>query len=206
MTSRPEKEVAPFLPLRQAVFFTGGYNFKMISKKIAALFVCLSATMWGFGGVVLTPRLYNLDVGFVVFMLHFIPFCLMNLLLFREYKEFKTFTGSDLFYLLLIALFGVGLGTLAIVKALFLVNFEHLTVVALLQKFQPVIAIILAACGSVKRKTDPTICSLGRTGHYRRVFSHLPVQPSKKPIQRQHLHSRTLVPSVGLFLWICHGL
>jgi drug/metabolite transporter (DMT)-like permease len=117
----------------------------MSNKKLAALFVCLSAAMWGFDGVVLTPRLYNLDVGFVVFMLHLIPFILMNILLYREYHHLKTFTGSDFFYFFLIALFGGSIGTLAIVKALFIVNFKHLTVVALLQKLQPVIAVLLAS-------------------------------------------------------------
>ncbi len=117
----------------------------MISKKLAALFVCLSATMWGFDGVVLTPRLYNLDVGFVVFMLHLIPFSVMNIFLFREYKHLKQFTRSDFFYFFLIALFGGSIGTLAIVKALYLVNFKHLTVVSLLQKFQPVFAILLTS-------------------------------------------------------------
>ena len=43
-----------------------------------------------------------------------------------------------------VALFGGCLGTLSIVKALFLVNFKHLTVVTLLQKLQPIFAIILA--------------------------------------------------------------
>jgi drug/metabolite transporter (DMT)-like permease len=48
-------------------------------------------------------------------------------------------------YFFLVALFGGALGTLAIVKALFLVNFQSLTVVVLLQKLQPIFAIILAA-------------------------------------------------------------
>lgn len=117
----------------------------ILNKNLAALFVCLSAAMWGFDGVVLTPRLYNLDVGFVVFMLHLIPFALMNLFFFREYKHLTLFSGSDVFYFLLIAFFGGSLGTLAIVKALFLVNFKHLTIVALLQKLQPVVAILLSA-------------------------------------------------------------
>ena len=43
-----------------------------------------------------------------------------------------------------VALFGGSLGTLSIVKALFLVNFKHLTVVTLLQKLQPIFAILLA--------------------------------------------------------------
>lgn len=45
----------------------------------------------------------------------------------------------------LLSLFGGAIGTLAIVKALFLVNFKALTVVVLLQKLQPVFAITLAA-------------------------------------------------------------
>ncbi len=101
--------------------------------------------MWGFDGVVLTPRLYNLNVGFVVFMLHLVPFVIMNLFLFKQYKWLGKFSGSDLLLLLLIAIFGGALGTLAIVKALFLVNFQHLSVVVLLQKLQPIFAIILAA-------------------------------------------------------------
>jgi drug/metabolite transporter (DMT)-like permease len=100
--------------------------------------------MWGFDGVVLTPRLYNLDIGFVVFMLHLVPFVLMNIFLFKQYKWVTRFSREDLFLLLLIALFGGALGTLAIVKALFLVNFQHLSIVVLLQKLQPIFAIILA--------------------------------------------------------------
>jgi drug/metabolite transporter (DMT)-like permease len=110
-----------------------------------ALAVSVSAILWGFDGIVLTPRLYNLDVGYVVFMLHFIPFVLMNLFLFKQYREIKKFSKEDIFFMALIALFGGALGTMAIVKALFLVNFQHLTIVVLLQKLQPVFAIALAA-------------------------------------------------------------
>jgi drug/metabolite transporter (DMT)-like permease len=119
-----------------------------ISKKAqisGAIAVSLSAIMWGLDGVVLTPRLYNLDVGYVVFMLHIIPFLLMNTFLRKEYKKLKTFSRSDLLILLLIALFGGAVGTLSIVKALFLVNFKDLSIVVLLQKLQPIFAIALAA-------------------------------------------------------------
>ena len=105
----------------------------------------LSAILWGFDGVVLTPRLYNLDVGYVVFILHALPFLLMNLFLFRQYKELQYFTKQDYITLLLIALFGGSIGTIAIVKALFLVQFNNLSVVVLLQKLQPIFAIALAA-------------------------------------------------------------
>ncbi|MBL7149102.1 MAG: DMT family transporter [Candidatus Cloacimonetes bacterium] len=113
-------------------------------KYIGATAIIIAAILWGFDGVVLTPRLFNLNVGFVVFMLHLVPFVLMNTFLFREYRRLKEFTKSDLFVLISIAFFGGALGTLAIVKALFLVNFQHLSVVVLLQKLQPIFAIILA--------------------------------------------------------------
>lgn len=112
---------------------------------LGALAVSVSAIFWGFDGIVLTPRLYNLDVAYVVFMLHAIPFLVMNILLFREYKHIKTFTTSDIIFFGLIALFGGAIGTMAIVKALFLVNFQQLTIVVLLQKLQPVFGIILAS-------------------------------------------------------------
>lgn len=101
--------------------------------------------MWGLDGVVLTPRLYNLDVGYVVFVLHAIPFLLMNTFLYKEYKKIRQFTGRDIFILSMIALFGGAIGTLAIVKALFLVNFQDLSIVVLLQKLQPIFAIALAS-------------------------------------------------------------
>ena len=113
-------------------------------KIIGAVLVSLAAILWGLDGVVLTPRLYNLDVAFVVFMLHAVPFVLMNLFLFKEYKYLMKFSARDFFVLGLIAVFGGAVGTLSIVKALFLVNFEHLSVIVLLQKLQPVFAIILA--------------------------------------------------------------
>lgn len=112
---------------------------------LGAVAVSISAIFWGFDGIVLTPRLYNLDVGFVVLMLHLIPFVIMNALLFREYQHLKTFSRSDYYFIGLIALFGGAIGTMAIVKALFLVNFKHLTIVVLLQKLQPVFGIALAA-------------------------------------------------------------
>lgn len=112
--------------------------------KLGSMLVCLAAIMWGFDGVVLTPRLFNLEVPYVVFILHALPFAVMNLILFREYKTLRLLTPGDFFYVFLIALFGGALGTLAIVKALFLVQFQQLTVVALLQKLQPVFAVLLA--------------------------------------------------------------
>ena len=105
----------------------------------------LSAILWGFDGVVLTPRLHGLNVAYVVLMLHLIPFSLMNIFMFKEYKQLKNFLRQDYITFTLIALFGGAVGTMAIVKALFLVNFQNLSVVVLLQKLQPIFAISLAA-------------------------------------------------------------
>ncbi|MEA2097193.1 MAG: DMT family transporter [Candidatus Cloacimonadota bacterium] len=127
-------------------------NYKQ--KVIGATAIILAATLWGFDGVVLTPRLYNLNVGFVVFMLHFVPFVLMNTFLFKEYKKLRKFTKADFLLLGGIAFFGGALGTLAIVKALFLVHFDHLSVIVLLQKLQPIFAITLAAI-FLKEKIKP---------------------------------------------------
>lgn len=44
-----------------------------------AIAISFAAVLWGLDGIVLTPRLYNLDVGFVVMVLHLIPFLLMTL-------------------------------------------------------------------------------------------------------------------------------
>jgi len=112
---------------------------------IGSFSIGIAAIMWGLDGVALTPQLYNLNVSFVVFVLHIIPFLLMNLFLFRQFKNLSVFSLKDFSILFAIALTGGSLGTLAIVKALFLVNFQDLSVVVLLQKLQPVFAVILAA-------------------------------------------------------------
>ncbi len=105
----------------------------------------LAAVLWGFDGVVLTPRLSNLNVVFVVFLLHALPFLVMNTFFFKHYKELKKLDKKAFTSLILVSVFGGALGTIAIVYALFLVDFQQLSIVVLLQKFQPIFAIILAA-------------------------------------------------------------
>lgn len=119
----------------------------MLKNKaiVGSIAIGIAAIMWGFDGVVLTPRLYNLKVGFVVFILHALPFLLMNIFLFKQYKFIAKFSSRDFILIFLIALLGGAIGTLAIVRALFLVNFQDLSIVVLLQKLQPIFAIALAA-------------------------------------------------------------
>lgn len=119
-----------------------------------ALAVAIAAVLWGLDGVVLTPRLHSLDVGFVVFIIHFIPFVLMQPFFYKKYGELRHRSWKEVGGLVLVALFGGALGTLCIVKALFLVNFNHLSAIVLLQKLQPVFAITLAAV-FLKEKLNP---------------------------------------------------
>lgn len=131
------------LPLR--------FKLKRMEKSLkgqilrGSLAVGFAAVLWGFDGVVLTPQLYRLDVVYVVFILHLLPFLFMSLFFWRAYKDLMRMSVPDLLTFSLIGLFGGAIGTISIVKALFLLNFNHLSVVVLLQKLQPVFAIALAA-------------------------------------------------------------
>ncbi len=118
---------------------------KMDKKYIGTVLVCFAASLWGFDAIVLTPRLYHLKVPFVVFLVHCLPFLVMSIFIGkREMKNIAALPKKDIMFYFLVALFGGCIGTLSIVKSLFLVNFQHLTVVTLLQKAQPIFALILA--------------------------------------------------------------
>jgi drug/metabolite transporter (DMT)-like permease len=122
-------------------------NKYLNEKIIAAIAIMFAGFLWALDGIVLTPRLYNLleYIILVVFLLHLIPFILMQPLFYNKYLYLKKLTKEDISLFLLIAFFGGFLGTYSIVKALFLVNFDGLSIIVLLQKLQPVFAIILAA-------------------------------------------------------------
>lgn len=114
----------------------------MIPLPIIA--ICLGAALWALEGIVLVPKLFLLPVAVVVLMTHSLTFILLNPFLAKEYKKLKEFSKDDYLTLILIALFGGAVATIAIVKALFLVNFQALSVVVLLQQLQPIFAITLA--------------------------------------------------------------
>lgn len=118
---------------------------KILKPEILGIFaICLSAIAWGFDGIALTPNLYNLDVPLVVFVLHLIPSVLMTPFLGSYWRNFFNYKFRDVLSLWTISFFGGALGTISIVKALFLVRFDHLSVIIILQKLQPFFAIILA--------------------------------------------------------------
>lgn len=109
------------------------------------LIICLAAVLWGLDGVVLTPRLFRLPVALVVFLLHAVPFVIMLPFLHNRLRRLAAMDSRGWLALLLVCLTGGLIGTLAIVRALFLVDFDGLSVVVLLQKLQPLFAIGLAS-------------------------------------------------------------
>ncbi len=79
--------------------------------------------------MILTPRLAGLSVVFVVFLVHAIPFLLMQPVLYRSYGELAHVSAKTTLSLVLVSVTGGFVGTVAIVKALFLVQFDMVSVV-----------------------------------------------------------------------------
>lgn len=113
-------------------------------EVLGVIAISIAAIAWGLDGIALTPKLYNLDVPFVVFVLHAIPALILTPIFFTYWKNFFNYKFKDVLSLWVLAFFGGALGTISIVKALFLVRFDQLSVIVILQKLQPLFAIILA--------------------------------------------------------------
>ena len=113
--------------------------------KLAPLFVILGASLWGIDGVVLRPSLYSLPVLLVVFIESALVSIILTPFFISKFKELKKLELTDWMVFGGVAFFGGAVGTMAITKALFYVNFVNLSIVILIQKLQPVFAIFLAA-------------------------------------------------------------
>ncbi|MDT3695547.1 MAG: EamA family transporter [Ignavibacterium sp.] len=120
-------------------------NFKNPDTKyLSSAAVIIAASLWGVDGIVLRPSLYSLPVPLVVFVESAIVAILLTPFLIKRITPLKSLTAKDWIAFAGVALFGGAIGTMAITKALFYVNFVNLSVVILLQKLQPVFAISLA--------------------------------------------------------------
>jgi len=118
-------------------------------KILAALAIMLAAFLWAFDGVVLTPWIINLglsDVPTFVFMLHAVASVFLSYFFFKKRGQLKNLDKKDWLAFVLTGLFGGAIGTMAIIAAIIIVHSEHLniSVVLLLQKLQPIFAILLA--------------------------------------------------------------
>ncbi|MFA5076719.1 MAG: EamA family transporter [Patescibacteria group bacterium] len=112
---------------------------------LGALAIVIAALFWSVDGVFLRPNLYTLPSTFVVFLEHLLGFIVLSPFIYLYRHELKKITRKQWVAVFWVALFGGALGTTFITKALFLTNFQGLSVVVLLQKLQPIFAIVLAA-------------------------------------------------------------
>jgi drug/metabolite transporter (DMT)-like permease len=113
-------------------------------KKLAPLFVILGASLWGVDGIVLRPSLFTLPVSLVVFVESAIVAILLTPFFIKKFPTLKTLSRNDWLAFAGVAIFGGAIGTMAITRALFFVNYVNLSIVVLIQKLQPVFAIIFA--------------------------------------------------------------
>lgn len=112
---------------------------------IGSLAVVIAALLWSFDGTFLRPSLYSLPSTLLVFLEHTLGFIVLIPFLFIYGRELKLVTKKQWGTIFWVALFGGALGTTFFTKALFLTGFVDTSVPILLQKFQPIFAITLAA-------------------------------------------------------------
>ena len=144
-----------------------------MKDSLAPLFVIIAASLWGVDGIVLRPALFNLPVPLVVFVESTIVAILLSPFFVKHIPSLDLLQKKDWLAFILVALLGGAIGTMAITKALFYVNFVNLSVVILLQKLQPVFAITLATI-FLKEKLPKKFfrwASLAIVGAYFMTFS-----------------------------------
>ena len=112
---------------------------------IGAMAVAGAALLWSLDGIFLRPRLASISPTLVVFLEHSLGFIILLPFLFIYKLELKKITKKQWLTVFWVALFGGALGTIFFTKALFLTGFVDVSVVILLQKFQPIFAILLSA-------------------------------------------------------------
>jgi len=147
-------------------------------KRFAPFFVILAASLWAIDGIVLRPSLYNLPVTLVVFIESTIVALLLTPFMYRYFQDVKKLTLKDWLAYFGVALLGGAIGTMAITKALFYVNYVNLSIVILIQKLQPVFAISFAAIFLKERQPREFFfwASLAIIGAYFMTFGlHIPI-------------------------------
>jgi drug/metabolite transporter (DMT)-like permease len=113
--------------------------------RFAPLAVIIAASLWGLDGIVLRPSLYALPVPLVVLIESSIVALILTPFFIQQIPKIKVLDKSDWLAFFAVAMLGGAIGTMTITKALFYVNFVNLSIVILIQKLQPVFAIVLAA-------------------------------------------------------------
>lgn len=114
-------------------------------NRFAPLFIIIAAILWGADGILLRPLLYTLPVALVVFVESSIVTIYLSPLIYKDFHLLKTLKKLDWLAFTGVGLFGGAIGTMSITKALFYVNYVNLSIVILIQKLQPLFALLLAA-------------------------------------------------------------
>jgi drug/metabolite transporter (DMT)-like permease len=115
-----------------------------MNRWLPVLAVIIAAASWGMDGVALRPALYALPVPLVVLIESALAAVLFLPAAWKYRRVLADMPGKYWFAFAAVALFGGALGTMAITRALFYVHFVNLSVVALIQKLQPVFALFFA--------------------------------------------------------------
>ena len=114
-------------------------------KKYAPAFaVILAAILWSFDGFI-RQNLFTLPSFLIITIEHVIGAILFFPFLLKGWKEISALRQRGWISILWVSVCGGILGTFFYTKALSYVNYIDLSVVVLLQKFQPIFAIALAA-------------------------------------------------------------
>ena len=116
----------------------------LYGDNLAPMFVIVAASLWAVDGIVLRPVLFNLPVPLVVFIESLIAAVLITPFMIRKFYSLKELKTKDWLSFIGVALLGGAIGTMAITRALFYVNYVNLSIVILIQKLQPVFALTLA--------------------------------------------------------------
>ena len=109
---------------------------------VGAVAIAIAAILWSLDGTFLRPKLYTLPSTLVVLLEHLLGFIVLSPFLVIYRKQIKNIKKKQWIAIFWVALFGGALGTTFITKALFLTGFHDISVVILLQKFQPIFLIL----------------------------------------------------------------
>lgn len=120
---------------------------------IGIIAITIAGILWASDGIFLRPSLYSLPVTLVVFLEHLLGLVVLTPIARPTLVTLRTIPKKAWYALIWVALFGGVIGTLAITKALFYVDYVNLSIVVVLQKLQPVFALMLAGWLLKERRT-----------------------------------------------------
>lgn len=109
---------------------------------LGGLFVILAGTFWALDTIIRYPLLGSVSAERIVFTEHLYLFLIFLPYYIKNVKNFLSYKISALLYFSFIGVLGSGVATLTFTKAFTLIN---PSLVILLQKFQPIISILLAS-------------------------------------------------------------